>query len=87
MMMNKTNTKKAKSEIDYLKEISDKIDKLIGLLAVKNETSEKKIKILSNLGFTSNEIGAILDMNPSTIRNARIDKKSVKRGKKWLTPL
>lgn len=63
--------KNAKSSEDLLKEISGKLDKLMGVLAIQGKNQAKQISILKNLGFSSSEIGAIVGINPSTLRKRK----------------
>jgi len=52
--------------------ICEKLDKVIAMLATQGvEDQNKKIIILRKLGFTSLEVGNILGLSESTIRNSK----------------
>lgn len=55
------------SEI-LLKEISKKLDTLIAMTAAQGADVEKKIKILSSLGMSNNEIGKLTGMTGENVR-------------------
>jgi hypothetical protein len=60
------------SEMDLLREISHKLDMLTGAIAVQGKQPAAQIRILTRLGLSSPEIGALLNMNPGSVRNARM---------------
>jgi len=66
-------TKKGKSEKELLEEISKKLDKILGVIAVqdKNLDVDSKIKILRNNGFDSNEIGPFVGLSGSAVRDKK----------------
>ncbi len=70
--------KAEKSERELLADISGRLDRIIGLLAVQqNEGDENaKIKQLYDLGLAPSAIGAIMGVSPNavTIRMTRIRK-------------
>jgi hypothetical protein len=51
-----------------LKEISKKLDTLIAMTASQGLDVEKKIKILSSLGMSNNEIGKLTGMTGENVR-------------------
>lgn len=64
---------------DLLKEISKKLDHLIGITATQGTDLETKIKILNSLGFPHTEIGKLTGM---TEGNVRAKLKKLKSGTK-----
>ena len=68
-----------KTEKEILLEISDKLDKLIGLSAIQGKTKEEQIKILHQLGFTSKAIGMFTGIPEGTV--GRIRSTKLKGGK------
>jgi len=64
-------SKKEKTEKDLLLEISLKLDKILGVLAIQNKKEDIQIRILKNLGFSSSQAGAILGINPSSLRDKK----------------
>jgi len=61
-------TKKEKSEKELLEEISGKLDKLIGILAIQGKNEDDTIKILKKLGFTSEETGTLVGLTDAAVR-------------------
>ena len=49
-----------KSTEDLLSEISQKLDKIMGILAIQGKDENTQIRILKKLGFEAIEIGNIL---------------------------
>ena len=49
-----------KSTEELLSEISQKLDKIIGILAIQGKDEDTQIRILKQLGFEAIEIGNIL---------------------------
>lgn len=72
-----TKNKKAKTinktTEELLEEISKKLDKLTGILAIEGKDEDQKIKILTDLGFTSAEAGNLLGLPPGTIRRKNLE--------------
>jgi|GEM_PF-1451874 len=73
------SSKRELSEI--LEEISTKLDKLSALIICQNENRDVKIRVLTNSGFTSNEIGDLLGLSGSAVRDARKKTKNNKKRK------
>ena len=69
-------TKKEKSTNELLEEISEKLDKILALLAIQGQNEDEKIRILKKLGFTSKLTGDLLGLTESTIRNRKSWKQS-----------
>lgn len=64
--------KNKKSTDQLLEEISKKLDKIIGVLAVQNiKDDNTKIKILKKLNFTSDEVGALLGIKGTSVRTRK----------------
>jgi len=59
---------KEKSEKEILQEISEKLDKIIGLIATQNKPRIEQLKILDGLGFSSVNIGKMLGIHDGTVR-------------------
>ncbi len=62
-----------KTEKELLKEISEKLDKLIAMSAIQRKEEEKQTRILRSLGFTYEEISKLTGIPKGTllIRNFR----------------
>jgi hypothetical protein len=61
----------AVTEMDLLREISHKLDVLTGTMAIQGKEPAAQIRILTRLGLSSPEIGALLNMHPDSVRRAR----------------
>jgi len=63
----------AKSTEELLSEISQKLDRILGVIACqdKNLDVNSKIKILRNCGFDSNEIGPFVNLSGSAVRDKK----------------
>jgi len=60
---------KKKTSEELLKEISEKLDKILGVLAIQNvKDVDSKIKMLKKLGFSSGEIGVLLGLENVRVR-------------------
>ena len=60
------------------KEILEKLDKIIGLLAIQGKEKNDQIKVLDSLGFTSKFISALTGIPEGTvgrIRSTKLKKK------------
>ena len=57
-----------RSTEELLEEISKKLDKLSGILAIQNKDTDVQIKILINLGFQPNEIAKLLGLTSNAVR-------------------
>jgi len=62
-------TKKEKTEKMLLEEINEKLNKILGLMAVQNKSRSEQLKILDGLDFSSIEIGKILGISDGAVRN------------------
>ena len=59
------------TEKDLLAEISRKLDRLIGIIAIQGKDVSTQIKILTDLGLPSTEIGPLLGIRPGSVRARR----------------
>jgi len=59
-LLNTLLSEKEKTEKDLLAEISQKLDKIIALLAIQGKDENTQIRILKKLGFDAEEIGKLL---------------------------
>ncbi len=64
--MNKNVPTKEKTELDLLSEMSEKLDTLIGLLAINGKGENDQIKVLRELGHDWKFIGLLTGLNPDT---------------------
>ncbi len=72
-----------KTERELLEEISQKIDKLIGLVAVHGMADDRKFDVLSDLGHDSDFISKLVGITPGAVRKARSRRRNArKEGKK-----
>ncbi len=53
---------------ELLREISQKLDKLIAISAIQGKEEEKQIKILKSLKFTYNEISNLIGIPIGTLK-------------------
>ncbi len=60
-----------RSEKDLLLEISKKLDRLIGILAIQGKDRDEKIKILVSLGFSNSEISRLIGVPKGTVDSIR----------------
>jgi len=56
------------SELDLLQEISQKLDQVIGLLAIQGKDRNAQLATLYALGYDSGQIAAIVGMSPGNVR-------------------
>jgi hypothetical protein len=66
-------------KIQLLKSIDEKLNKLIGIMAVQGKNKEEQIKILVSLGFTNIDISRITAIPKGTVDTIRARKKRGKR--------
>ncbi len=66
-------TKKKKSDNELLQEISEKLDKVVAVLAIqdKNLNVDSKIVILKNAGLESKDIGPFVGLSGSAVRDRK----------------
>jgi len=62
-------TKNQKSSETLLTEINEKLNKILGLMAVQNKPRPEQLKILDGLEFSSIEIGKMLGISDGAVRN------------------
>ena len=77
--MKKTKEKNEKSERELLAEVSDKLDKVIALLAVNGKSENEQISILKELGHDWKFIGTLTGLEPDTARMRHSAKKNQKK--------
>ena len=66
---------KEKTERDHLLEISEKLDTLIGILAIQDKDRDEKIRILVSLGFSNAEISKLTGVPKGTVDSIRAKRK------------
>lgn len=54
------------NECELLREISGKLDKLVGLFAAQGKSEDQQIVILRQMGFDWNFIGSVAGIKPKT---------------------
>ncbi len=59
--------------IELLEEMNQKLDKLIGLIAIQGKEESQQIKILTDFGFNSTEVGNLLGIPPGTVRRKNLE--------------
>jgi len=64
-------SKPGKSEKELLEGINEKLDKLIGILAIQGKNEDEQIRILKVLGFTSKQTGSLIGIEDSAIRHRK----------------
>lgn len=74
--MSKKVPAKEKTELDLLNEMNEKLDKMIGLLAINGKEENAQIKVLRGLGHDWKFIGLLTGLNPDTARMRNSTKKS-----------
>lgn len=67
--------KDEKTERQLLMEISEKLDKLIGIFAIQGKNRDEQIKVLVSLGFTNAEISKLTGMPKGTVDTIRAKSK------------
>ena len=68
-----------KTERQLLAEISEKLDNLIGIVAIQGRDKEEQVKILTSLEFSNALISKVAGIPKGTVDGIRI---RVKKGKK-----
>jgi len=58
----------AVTERDLLKEISLKLDRLIGVIVIQGKDIDNQILLLDSLGFDSRQIGELVGLSASGVR-------------------
>ena len=57
-----------KTERELLSEVSNKLDRIIGLLAIQDKDEDTKIRILYGLGFDAPSIGSLVGLSANAVR-------------------
>ncbi len=60
--------KPSKTTEELLEEISKKLDKIIGVLAIQGKDNITQVKILKSLNYSSEEIGNLIGSTASNVR-------------------
>lgn len=68
-------SKDGTTEKELLREISEKLDKLIGVIAIQGKNKDEQVKILVSLGFTNAEISKLTSMPKGTVDTIRAKSK------------
>lgn len=63
-----------KTEKEMLKEISDKLDRVILAISLQGKDTTEKISILSQLNYKEKEIGQIVGLTPKAVNNLKYRK-------------
>lgn len=70
-----------RSEKDLLAEISAKLDRLVGVMAIQGKDQDAQVDTLYALGFDSKTIGALVGLSDSTVRGRKFRRGKVKKVK------
>jgi hypothetical protein len=74
-----------KTQTELLEEISGRLNKVIGLLAIQGKAQDDQIDILTALGFDSKTAGLFIGMSGDAVRKRRSDQK--KKRQKIIGPV
>lgn len=61
----------AKTELELLREIKGRLDRILGVLAVQGKDRASQVKILTGLGLSSQEIGELVGIRAESVRRMR----------------
>jgi hypothetical protein len=64
-----------KTERELLQEISEGLNKIIGLLVIEGKTQNQQIKLLSGLGFDSKTTGLFVGLSGDAVRQRKTQMK------------
>jgi hypothetical protein len=64
-----------KTERELLHEISERLNKIIGLLAIEGKSQNHQIEILSALGFDSKTTGLFVGLSGDAVRQRKTQMK------------
>lgn len=67
--------KQEKTEKHLLMEISEKLDKLLGVIAIRGKNKYEQVKVLASLGFTNKEISDLTAIPKGTVDGIRAKSK------------
>ena len=70
-----------RTERDLLAEISAKLDRLMGVIAIQGKDQATQVNTLYALGFDSKTIGALVSLSDSAVRSRKFRRKKVKKAK------
>lgn len=60
-----------KTELELLTEISERLNKILGLLAIDGKGQNQQIEILSGLGFDSKTTGLFVGLSSDAVRQRK----------------
>ena len=60
-----------KTETQLLEEISDRLNQMVGLIAIQGKPQDDQIDILTTLGFDSTRVGLFVGMSGDAVRKRR----------------
>lgn len=69
---------KEEAEIQLLRNIDEKLNKLIGIMAIQGKSKEEQVNVLVSLGFTNVDISRIMAIPKGTVDTIRARKKKGK---------
>ncbi len=70
-----------RTERDLLAEISAKLDRLMGVMAIQGKDQDAQVNTLHALGFDSKTIGAMVGLSDSAVRGRKFRRKRAKKAK------
>lgn len=62
---------KEKTERELLQRISDRLDRLIGIIAIQGKTQNQQIEILDGLGLDSKTTGLYIGLSSDAVRQRK----------------
>lgn len=65
------SAKNEKSEKELLKEINEKLGKILSILAIQGRETDIQIRILKKAGFTSEETGMYVGLTDAAVRKRK----------------
>ena len=77
MSKNKTKEKKV-TEIEILKNIEKKLDRLTGIMAIQGKELKTQVQILTTMGFNSSEVASLIGATPENVRQINFQEKNKK---------
>ena len=77
MSKNKTKEKKV-TEIEILKNIEKKLDRLTGIMAIQGKERKTQVQILTTMGFNSSEVASLIGATPENVRQINFQEKNKK---------
>lgn len=62
---------KEKTERELLHDVNERLDKLIGIIAIQGKPQNQQIEILDELGFDSKTIGLYVGLSSDAVRQRK----------------